>query len=547
MKNSRLFFDRDRFLAKLAEETCWDIIVVGGGATGLGTALDAANRGYKTLLLERSDFAKGTSSRSTKLIHGGVRYLAQGNISLVYEALKERGRLLSNAPLLIKKQAFIIPCYGWWSELQYLVGLKLYDWMSGNFSFGVSKYLRKEKVIEILPGINPNKLKGAVEYFDGQFDDARLAVNIAQTCSEQGGTILNYFQVKALLKGENGKIMGVIAHDLENNREYRLHAKAVVNATGVFVDELLNMDKPARKPMIRPSQGVHLVLNKSFLNSETALMIPKTSDGRVLFVIPWQNHVLLGTTDTPIVKTSPEPKALDEEIDFILQTVKKYLTSAPSRKDVLSVFAGLRPLAATENGTESTKEISRSHKIVVSESGLVTITGGKWTIYRKMAEETINKVIKINGLKKVGCSTANLKIHGFVDRMDKDNFSKYGSDQVYISALVSAHAELGNKLHDRMPYINAEVIWAIRNEMARTVEDVLARRLRVLFLDARAAIDMAPAVASMMAKELNYSLQWEKDQIKDFVELAANYLLEPYEHELQQLTEPKSTDSTFTK
>lgn len=526
--NDTIFFKRTRFLADLQEEIIWDVIVIGGGATGLGSALDAAARGYKTLLLEQSDFAKGTSSRSTKLVHGGVRYLAQGNVSLVYEALRERGLLLKNAPHIVQKQPFIIPCYGWWALLQYLVGLKLYDWMAGRLRFGKSSYLNKDEVCRLVPGINQNNLKGGVEYFDGQFDDARLAVNIAQTCAEQGGTLLNYFRVMGLLKNVAGKINGVVAVDVQNNKEYRLYAKAVINATGVFVDEVLDMDTPSRKPLVKPSQGVHLVLDKSFLKGEKAVMIPRTSDGRVLFAVPWHKHILLGTTDTPLANHSLEPVALDEEIDFILNTVKKYLVPAPERKDVLSVFAGLRPLSASGDEMTSTKEISRSHKIFVSQSGLLTITGGKWTTYRKMAEDAINRIRAIGGLAGAKCSTSGLKIHGFTNKKDDSPLSIYGTDKINIEALVALKPELKQKLHERLPYIQAEVIWAVKNEMAITVEDVLARRLRALFLDAKAAIDMAPPVASLMAQELNFDKQWEQKQVMSFSELANQYLVEPY-------------------
>ncbi|NEU07232.1 glycerol-3-phosphate dehydrogenase/oxidase [Flavihumibacter sp. R14] len=528
MKDNNILFTRKQFLTKLDEVAIWDVIVIGGGATGLGTALDAASRGYKTLLLEQSDFAKGTSSRSTKLVHGGVRYLAQGDISLVYEALKERGLLLMNAPHIVKKQAFVIPCYGWWSQLQYIVGLKAYDWLAGNYRFGRSTYLNREKVLQSLPGINQKNLRGGIEYFDGQFDDARLAINIAQTCAEEGGTLLNYVRVKNLLKDDNGNINGVIAVDAEANREYKLKTRSVINATGVFVDEILNMDTPARKPLVKPSQGVHLVLSRSFLKGDQALMIPKTTDGRVLFAVPWHDHILLGTTDTPLNYHSLEPVALNEEIDFILDTVKMYLTSPPTRKDVLSVFAGLRPLAATDKDTSNTKEISRSHKLFVSASGLVTITGGKWTTYRKMAEETIDKVIQVAGLPNSACKTATIKIHGFLNKNDDDSLTLYGADKVFIKSLAEFNVELSEKLHPGMPNIKAEVIWAVRNEMARTVEDVLARRLRILFLNAKIAIDTAPIVASLMAVELKMDKEWEKDQVLAFTELARQYLLDPY-------------------
>lgn len=522
------FFNREKFRAHLDTIEEWDVIIIGGGATGLGAAIDAASRGFKTLLMEQADFAKGTSSRSTKLVHGGVRYLAQGDVALVLEALRERGYLLKNAPHIVKKQAFIIPCFDWKAQWKYLAGLKLYDWMAGRFRFGKSIWMNRGAVLNMLPGLKSVGLQGGVEYYDGQFDDARLAVNMAQTAAENGGVLLNYVKVKALTKGNDGRVNGVIAYDLEGEREYSLRSKAVVNATGVFVDEVLNMDTPVRKQLVRPSQGVHLVLDKSFLEGEKALMIPKTSDGRVLFAVPWHDRILLGTTDTPVGQCSAEPRALDEEVDFILTTAGKYLARHPRREDVLSVFAGLRPLAASEKNENSTKEISRSHKLFVSSSNLITITGGKWTTYRQMAEDTINKAIEITGLPKAGCHTHHLKIHGFVEENGDSFLSVYGSDRQNIETLIAENAQLGETLHPRLPYVQAEVIWAVRNEMARTVEDVLARRLRALFLDARAAIDMAPTVASVMAKELKYGVEWQLQQVDAFQAVARHYLLEPY-------------------
>ncbi|HEU4633273.1 MAG TPA: glycerol-3-phosphate dehydrogenase/oxidase, partial [Flavisolibacter sp.] len=303
----------------------WDIIVIGGGATGLGIAVDAASRGLKTLLLEQSDFAKGTSSRSTKLVHGGVRYLAQGNVKLVRRALKERGILLKNAPHLVRRQAFIIPCYDLISKFKYLLGLKLYDWLSNGFSFGSSCFVSRRELLSELPRLNAKGLVGGVRYFDGQFDDARLAVNLAQTCVEQGGAAINYCKVSELIK-KGGKVAGVRALDLETGKGMELHARAVVNATGVFVDDIINMDQKGSRAMVRPSQGVHIVLDRRFLNSENALMIPKTPDGRVLFAIPWNNHVLVGTTDTPVDNNSLEPIAMQKEISFILDTVKQYMS-----------------------------------------------------------------------------------------------------------------------------------------------------------------------------------------------------------------------------
>lgn len=521
------YFNRNFFIKSLLQNDSYDIIVIGGGATGLGTALDAALRGFKTLLLEQSDFAKGTSSRSTKLVHGGVRYLAQGDVALVYEALRERGLLLENAPHLVKKQPFIIPCYSWFAKLKFLVGLKMYDWLAGKYSFGRSRLLGKDQLMQDMPMMKPEGLKGGIEYWDGQFDDARLAVNIAQTCAEKGGTLLNYFKVTGLLKDNNGKVNGVKAFDIENKKEYQLKAKVIINATGVFVDDILHMDNASKKPMVRPSQGVHVVLDQSFLKSYKAMMIPETADGRVLFAVPWHNYVLLGTTDTPLEKQSLEPVALDEEIDFILKTAGQYLTRQPSAKDVLSVYAGLRPLAAPDKDTNSTKEISRSHKLIVADSGLITITGGKWTTYRKMAEDTVDKAIKIGKLAMVPCSSKSMRIHGFTKSVSFNDLSVYGSDEVAIRNLAEERPYLGEKIIEGHPYIKAEIVWAVRNEMARTVEDVLARRLRVLFLDADAAIKMSPLVASLMADELGFNADWITEQIIAFKELAEKYLLKP--------------------
>jgi glycerol-3-phosphate dehydrogenase len=525
--NELKHFNRSRFITELEETELWDVIIIGGGATGLGSALDAASRGYKTLLLEQADFAKGTSSRSTKLVHGGVRYLAQGDVALVYEALKERGALLANAPHLVKSQEFIIPCYNWRSVFMYYAGLKLYDWLSGRLSFGNSKFLSPTKVKAAIPAINPQKLIGGISYFDGQFDDARLAINIAQTCAEHGGTLLNYFKVNGLVK-QGGKISGVKAVDMEHNKTYMLRAKVVINATGVFVDEILQLDKPTGKPTVVPSQGAHIVLDKSFLKGNTAIMIPKTSDGRVLFAVPWHDYLVVGTTDTPLKSYSLEPVALEQEIDFILKTAKQYLTKAPERKDILSVFAGLRPLAAPDKDTGSTKEISRSHKITVTASGLLTIIGGKWTTYRKMAEDTINRAIKIGKLPPVVCGTRKIKIHGSATILASGALMVYGADAEDIISLTKNNSKLSAKLSDDLPYMVAEVIWAVRNEMARTVEDVLARRLRLLFLDAKAAIDLAPRVASLMAKDLSYDETWERLQVEAFKKVANQYLTAYY-------------------
>lgn len=520
-------FSREHFIRALKRDPRFDVIVIGGGATGLGVALDSASRGFKTLLLEQADFAKGTSSRSTKLIHGGVRYLAQGDIKLVYEALFERGLLLKNAPHLVSMQPFIIPTYKWWSEFLYALGLKLYDWMAWRYRFPSSAILSSASVAEMLPTIKREGLKGGVLYYDGQFDDARLAINLAQTCATQGGSLINYMPVKSLIKDRNGKVSGVIATDLESGDEYEVTSKAVINATGVFVDDVLRMDSSDVKPMVRPSQGVHVVLDGSFLPGGNALMIPATEDGRVLFAVPWRGHLLAGTTDTPLEKQSLEPTALREEVDFILKTLGEYLDRKPEEKDVLSVFAGLRPLAAEGNNNGKTKEISRSHKLVTSSSGLVTITGGKWTTYRKMAEDTIDEAIRSAGLKYVACNTVGLKIHGFPGKnLVAGHLSLYGSDAARINAMMSDRPELKRRLHSDFPFTAAEVVWGVHHEMARTVEDILARRLRILFINAHTALQMAPAVAAILASELKRDQTWVQDQIKQFSSLAHRYLPE---------------------
>jgi len=519
---------REILLEKLQKnpDKIWDIVVIGGGATGLGIAVDAASRGYSAVLFEQSDFAKGTSSRSTKLVHGGVRYLAQGDISLVLEALKERGLLRNNAPHLVKNQEFIIPNYDWWEGPFYNIGMKVYDMMAGKLGLGPSEQISKEETLKAIPNLNEEYLNGGVIYYDGQFDDARLAINLAQTAVENDGIILNYMKVTSLLK-ENKMVNGVKVVDQETNQKYNVNAKVVINATGVFVDDILHMNDAQAKKIVRPSQGVHIILDSSFLQSESAIMIPKTSDGRVLFAVPWHGKVVVGTTDTPLDETSLEPRALEEEIEFILSTAAQYLKKDPKRKDVLSVFAGLRPLAAPQEGDKSTKEISRNHKLIVSLSGLVTITGGKWTTYRKMAEDTVDKSILVGGLDDKACVTQNMPIHGYVKNT---NFNSpgyfYGADRAHILDIIFNDPKLGEKLHSECEFTKAEVVWAVKNEMARTVEDFLARRIRALLLDARKSIEMAPEVAAIMAKELSYDQNWVKAQIEEYTELAKGYILE---------------------
>lgn len=524
--------DRQELLYQLEDTPQpWDILVIGGGATGLGVALDSASRGYRTLLLERDDFAKGTSSRSTKLVHGGVRYLKSGDIGLVMEALKERGLLFKNAPHVVRKEHFVIPAYRPWLSLWYMMGLMIYDLLSLRASFGPSRHISKDEVIRRIPGIRKRDLTGGVIYMDGQFDDARLAINIAQTAVEKGAVVLNHFAVEGLLKGRDGRICGATAKDQMTGRTFEILSKSVINATGVFVDEVLRMDIPGAPPQVRPSQGVHLVLDASFLGGSDAVMIPNTEDGRVLFGVPWEGKLLIGTTDTPLDSHSPEPRALEEEVSFILRTAGQYLERAPGKTDVLSVFAGLRPLAAPTNGEEKTKEISRSHKIIRSPSGMISITGGKWTTYRKMAEDTVDTAISVSGLPFQPCVTKDLCIHGSGIPGRKPIFpgdghlALYGSDQQALQALESENAEWARPLHTRLPYTGAQVIWAVRKESALTVEDVLARRIRALFLDARAALEMAAPVAALMAAEMGRDTTWEAQQVAAFSKLARGYIL----------------------
>ncbi|MEO8821691.1 MAG: glycerol-3-phosphate dehydrogenase/oxidase [Ginsengibacter sp.] len=519
-------FDRNTLIKSLKETPEWDILIIGGGATGLGVAVDAAFRGFRTLLVEQEDFAKGTSSRSTKLVHGGVRYLAQGNIALVKEALKERGFLMKNAPHLTKNESFIIPCFSWVKGIFYATGLKMYDWLAGKKSLGKSKLISKKEVLKRLPAIKKDFLKCGVLYHDGIFDDARLAINLAQTCVEKGGVTLNYCRVISLVKNQEGKLCGAKIIDQESKEIFTIKAKVIVNATGVFADEILKMDKPETKPLIRPSQGIHLVLDKSFLQSDDAIMIPHTDDGRVLFAIPWHEKVLIGTTDTPLNSHSLEPRALESEIEFVLKNAGNYLSKKPGREDVLSVFAGLRPLAASGDESAKTKEISRSHKIIISSSGLVSVVGGKWTTYRKMAVDMMLKIMERKMLPHKNGNTEDLQIHGYSTEFKSPSpLSYYGSDEKEIKKLIDENESWAQTLSTHTNIIIAQVVWAVRSEMARTAEDVLARRTRVLFFDAKLAISLAPKVAEIMMKELNRDEEWKIDQINTFRELATGYLL----------------------
>lgn len=503
----------------------WDMVIIGGGATGVGIALDAASRGYSACLLEQSDFGKATSSRSTKLVHGGVRYLQQGNVSLVMEALRERGILRQNAPHLVHDLAFVVPNYVWWEAPFYGIGMKVYDMLAGRYGFGKSRLLSKAEVLERIPTLEQEGLRGGVLYYDGQFDDSRLLIDLARTADEQSAALLNYARVTGLTHDEDEFVSGLTFEDIESGQAHTISARSVINATGAFCDAIRRIDDPQAEPMIAPSQGIHLVLDRSFLPGDSAIMVPRTSDGRVMFAIPWHEHALLGTTDTPVHEATLEPVPMEREIDFILETASQYLARPPKRADVRSAFAGIRPLVKSSEAV-GTAALSRDHTIHVSKSGLVTIAGGKWTTYRRMAADCVDHAATLAKLDERPCVTKTLAIHGHIE--DPEQFGDlryYGSDAVAIQELMNGDANLRRRLHPALPIYAAQVIWAARHEMARTVDDVLARRTRALFLNAQAAIDMAPDVAALLASELGRDQAWADDQTARFKSLATNYLV----------------------
>lgn len=503
---------RDENLARVEKHAgAWDLIVIGGGATGVGCAVDGASRGLDVLLLEQSDFGKGTSSRSTKLVHGGVRYLAQGNLPLVREALRERGILSRNAPHLIRETGFVVPCYTLWQKLFYWTGLKVYGLLSGGSGFGKTQRLSREETLRRLPNIAPEGLRGGVLYFDGQFDDTRLLIALVKTAHEQGAAVLNYARVKSFGKDEAGRVSGVVFEDVMTGTEHETRARVVINATGAFCDDVRKMSERQAPGIVTLSQGTHLVFDGSFLPGDDAMMIPKTSDGRVLFAIPWHGATLVGTTDTPIENADLEPAAQDAEIEFILETAGRYLAKKPSRGDILSIFTGIRPLVRS-GGKRNTASLSRGHTIEIDEAGLLTITGGKWTTYRSMAEDAVNQAMAAAGLGERRSGTEDLAIHG--------------PDEEEIGAMIDVNPELAEPLHPDLPYRAAEVVWAIRHEMAQTLEDVLARRTRALFLNARAAIEIAGKTAAIMAGELGETDEWVEKEVAGFEKLAAGYLPE---------------------
>ncbi|WP_443751232.1 glycerol-3-phosphate dehydrogenase/oxidase [Asticcacaulis solisilvae] len=518
----RLMDDPRRAIVKAARaDRVWDVIIIGGGASGLGAAVDAVTRGYSTLLLEAHDYAKGTSSRSTKLIHGGVRYLAQGNIHLVHESLHERGLLKRNAPHLVHDLGFLVAAYQGWRLPFYGAGLKVYDALAGRLNLKPSRLLSSRQALDQVATLKRAGLKGGVLYFDGQFDDARLAMALLRTFEDHGGVALNAAAVTGLTKSA-GRVTGVEARDGETGERFTAHGRVVINATGIFADGVRHLDDPTAEPLLSPSQGVHLVVPRRFLPGDTALMVPRTEDGRVLFAVPWHGRTLLGTTDTPVPDIAVEPRALDQEIDFILRTAAAYLDPAPTRADILSVFAGLRPLVKAAPG-EDTKKLSRDHLIRVSDSGLVTLTGGKWTTYRRMGQDVVDRAAIVGGLHTAPSVTEALHLHGHDAAASDDHWRVYGSDAHAVCDLPGSD----RVLHPDLPYVEAEVRWAVRYEQARTVEDVLARRLRALLLDAHAAVTMAPRVAELMAEALDRDAGWQAAQVVAFRELAKGYLVAP--------------------
>lgn len=518
--------NREEMIARLEDrKKPWDVCVIGGGATGLGIAVDSASRGYSTLLLERSDFGKGTSSRSTKLVHGGVRYLQQGNIAFVREALLERDILRRNAPHLVRRLPFIVPNYAWWEAPYYGVGMKVYEALSGKRSFGPSSWLSKKATLESIPTLQPGGLRGGVQYYDGQFDDARLAVALARTAAEHGGVVLNYCEVTGFLRDAGQRLTGAVVRDVENEAEHEIRARVLVNAAGPFTDSVRRLDEPGSPDSITPSQGVHIVLDSSFLPREAALMVPRVERGRVMFAIPWLGKTVVGTTDTPIDRVDEEPAAFDAEIDFLLETAGRYLNPAPNRGDVRSVFVGIRPLIKPGE-TRSTASLSRDHTVRISKSGLVTILGGKWTTYRKMAADCLNRAAASVHLDPRACLTADLRLHGWKEPASEDHpIDPYGDDEAALESLRRQDPRLSEKLHPNLPIDGAQIEWAVREEMARTVEDLLARRTRCLILDAAAARDIAPRTAAQMGEILGKGEEWSRKQVDSFTETASKLLL----------------------
>ena len=519
-------FQRDAMREALASDGLFDMAIVGGGATGLGCAVDAAARGYRTCLVERADFGEGTSSRSTKLVHGGVRYLARGDVRLVREALRERGRLLANAPHVAHVRPFAVPAYSWWEKPYYGAGLFAYDVLAAKLGVGHTQLLSRDEYVARVPTAVRDGLDGGVLYYDGQFDDARLAVVLARTAADLGAVVLNHTGCVGLLK-TNGRVSGLRVRDGEDGAEADVPARVVVNATGVWADEVRRLDRPGAAPMLEPSRGAHVVLDRDFLPGETAVMVPKTDDGRVLFAIPWLGKTVVGTTDVPVEAPTQEPRPSEDEVGYILEHAGRYLDPAPTRADVRAVWAGLRPLVSDPDA-EGTAALSREHVVSVSASGLVTVTGGKWTTYRVMAEDAVDHAAEAGGLDARATDTADLRLWGWAEDADgplaspTSRFAAYGSDADALRQLAADEPGLGEPVHPRLPTVTgAEIVWAAREEQARTAADALARRTRGLFLDAEASAEAADRVASLVARETGRDGAWAEAQAEAVRRLAA--------------------------
>ncbi len=502
----------------------YDLAIIGGGATGLGVAVEAASRGYKTILFESYDYGKGTSSKSTKLIHGGIRYLANFDFELVKEGLSERHFFLKNAPHIAKAQPYMVPLYSWMDKLKYFVGVKLYDFLAGKEKVGNSEFLNRNDTLNKAPNLNASALKGSAVYYDGQFDDTRMLISLLKTFESFGGIAHNYTSVTGFTKNAEDKVTGLKVHNKLTNEDYEIKAKVVINATGTLTDTILDIDEPVKSHKnVAAAQGAHLVFDKEIFDSKYAVVIPKTTDGRILFILPWHDKVVVGTTDIAIDTPEIDPIAQINEIDFIIETLNNYTSRIVTRKDIKSVFAGQRPLVRPQNQTNSSK-ISRKHEILLSSSGLISIVGGKWTIYRLMGEDTINFAINKGMLAHTKSITKELKLYGQnIDRASPYPLSVYGSEANKILE-IAKETKTTEKLHPDLPYLNAEVIYQVRHEQAKTVEDILCRRTRAILLNAKATIETAPTVAKLMANELRYDNKWIEDQLYGFNKIAKQYI-----------------------
>ncbi|XP_075140584.1 glycerol-3-phosphate dehydrogenase, mitochondrial isoform X2 [Leptodactylus fuscus] len=537
---------REAQLLTLENTKEFDVLVIGGGATGCGCALDAVTRGLKTALVERDDFSSGTSSRSTKLIHGGVRYLQKAimrldveQYKLVKEALHERANLLEIAPHLSAPLPIMLPVYKWWQMPYYWVGIKAYDLVAGSQCLKTSYVLSKSKALELFPMLQKDRLVGAIVYYDGQHNDARMNLAIALTAARYGAATANYTEVVGLLKKtdlESGteRVCGARCRDVLTGQEFNVRAKCVINATGPFTDSLRKMDNQQTSKICQPSAGVHIVMPGYYSPDNMGLLDPATSDGRVIFFLPWEKMTIAGTTDTP-TEVTHHPIPTEEDINFILTEVRNYLSSDVEvrRGDVLAAWSGIRPLVTNPNSTD-TQSISRNHVVDVSETGLVTIAGGKWTTYRSMAEDTLDAAIKAHNLKSGPCRTVGLFLEGGKDwsptlyiRLVQDYglesevaqhlAATYGDKAFEVAKLAKVTGKrwpiVGKRLVSEFPYIEAEVKYALR-EYACTAVDVISRRTRLAFLNVQAAEEALPRIVDIMGKELNWKDQRKKEELE---------------------------------